>query len=30
MTDNTKMKSNHIDVSRCTDDDKNGKIKQPS
>lgn len=30
MTDNTKLKSNHIDVSRCTVDDKNGKIKQAS
>lgn len=30
MTDNTKLKSNHIDVSRCTVDDKNSKIKQAS
>lgn len=30
MTDNTKLKSNHIDISRCTVDDKNGKIKQAS
>lgn len=27
---NTKLKSNHIDVSRCNVDDKNGKIKQAS